>query len=62
MAKEFLTSHKIPFQSYDVSTDREKQKEILEKTGQLGVPVILIDNEVIVGFDKPRISQILGIQ
>lgn len=62
MAKEFLTSHNIPFQSYDVSTDREKQKEILEKTGQLGVPVILIDNEVIVGFDKPRISQILGIQ
>jgi glutaredoxin 3 len=61
LAKEYLTKNNIPFESFDVSTDREKQMEILDKTGQMGVPVILIDEEVVVGFNKPVIDQLLNI-
>ncbi|MCX6703770.1 MAG: glutaredoxin family protein [Candidatus Zambryskibacteria bacterium] len=59
LAKDYLKENNIPFESFDVSTDREKQMEIFDKTGQMGVPVILIDDEVIVGFDKPRIEELL---
>jgi len=61
LAKEYFTKNNIQFTAFDVSTDREKQAEILEKTGQMGVPVILIDDEVVVGFDRPRIDELLGI-
>ncbi|MHB1316668.1 MAG: glutaredoxin family protein [Minisyncoccota bacterium] len=61
LAKTYLTENNIPFESFDVSTDQEKLREILEKTGQMGVPVILIDDEVIVGFDKPKIAELLSI-
>lgn len=61
LAKEYLKENNVPFESFDVSTDREKQMEILDKTGQMGVPVILIDNEVIVGFDKPKIAELLQL-
>ena len=59
--KEFLKANNIAFQEIDVSMDQEAQKEMVEKSGQMGVPVVEIDREVIVGFDKERISQILGI-
>jgi glutaredoxin len=61
MAKEYLTSKNIPFTSFDVSTDKERQKEIVDKTGMFGVPVIFIDEQVILGFDKPKIDQLLGL-
>ena len=61
LAKDYLKANNVPFESFDVSTDREKQAEILEKTGQMGVPVIMIDSDVIVGFDKPRIAQLLAL-
>lgn len=61
LAKEYFKTNNIPFESFDVSTDREKQMEILDKTGQMGVPVILIGDDVIVGFDKPKIDELLGI-
>ena len=61
MAKEYFKENNVPFESFDVSTDREKQTEILEKTGQMGVPVILIDDAVIVGFDKPKIEELLNL-
>jgi glutaredoxin len=61
MAKDFLGAHDIPFTDYNVATDLEKRKEMVEKSGQMGVPVIFIDDEMMVGFDKHTIAKSLGI-
>lgn len=61
MAKEYFDKHNVKYQDYDVSVDLEARNEMVEKSGQMGVPVIIIDEEVIVGFNKPRIDEILEI-
>lgn len=61
MAKEFFATHNVPFTEYNVSTDLEKRKEMIEKSGQMGVPVIYIDDEMTVGFDKPRLTRLLEL-
>ena len=60
--KEFLKERNIEFEEIDVSKDLEVQKEMIEKSGQMGVPVIEIDEEVIVGFDREKISKLLNIK
>ena len=60
-AKQFLSDNNIAFTNYDVSSDQAKADEMVEKSGQMGVPVLDIDGEIIVGFDKDRIKQALGI-
>ena len=62
MAKDFFKENNVPFEDFNVSTDLEKRKEMLEKSGQMGVPVITIDNDLIVGFNKPQILSLLGIK
>ena len=62
IAKDFFTANSVVYTEYDVASDLEKRKEMIEKTSQMGVPVILIGDEVIIGFDKARISSLLGIQ
>jgi len=59
--KNFLKENKIYFEDIDVSQDEKSREEMIEKTGQMGVPVIEIDGEFIVGFDKEKISQLLKI-
>ncbi|MEA3514682.1 MAG: Uxx-star family glutaredoxin-like (seleno)protein [Nanoarchaeota archaeon] len=61
MAKDFLKENNIEFKEYDVSEDTEARNEMLEKSGQMGVPVILIDEEAIIGFNKEAIKNALGI-
>ena len=61
MAKDFFSSQNVPFTDYNVATDLEKRKEMVEKSGQMGVPVIFIDDEMMVGFDKHTIAKSLGI-
>ncbi|MEK7460145.1 MAG: Uxx-star family glutaredoxin-like (seleno)protein [Patescibacteria group bacterium] len=61
MAKEFFAANNVPFTEYNVSTDLEKRKEMVEKSGQMGVPVIYIGDEMTVGFDKPRLTRLLEI-
>lgn len=61
MAKDFFKENNVAFEDFDVATDMEKRQEMLAKSGQMGVPVIDIDNTIIVGFDKPKISSLLGI-
>ena len=61
MAKDFFTANSIPFTEYDVAGNLEKRKEMMEKSGQMGVPVIIIDGEITVGFDKPRIVGLLAL-
>ena len=62
MAKDYFNANKIPFEAFDVLSNLEKRKEMMEKSGQLGVPVITIDNDVVVGFDRPRLAQLLNIK
>ncbi len=61
MAREFFTTHNIPFEDYDVSSDEQKRNEMIERSGQMGVPVIDIDGELIIGFDEERIREKLGV-
>jgi len=61
MAKDFFTANSIVFTDHDVASDLEKRKEMIEKSGQMGVPVIIIDGELTVGFDKQRIEKLLGL-
>jgi len=58
-AKEFFKQNNIPYTEYNVGIDPVKRKEMVEKSGQLGVPVIVVDSEVIVGFDEGRLHDLL---
>lgn len=61
MAKEFFTANNVVFTDIDVASDATKRQEMMEKSGQLGVPVIVIDEDIIVGFNKPKIVELLGL-
>lgn len=61
MAKEFFKAHNIAYTEHNVASDLAKRKEMIEASGQMGVPVIVIGNDLIVGFNKPVISNLLGI-
>lgn len=61
MAKEFFTEHTIQYEEKNVAEDAAARDLMVQKSGQLGVPVIDIDGEIIVGFDKPRLSELLNI-
>lgn len=61
MAKEYFKQHDVKYTEKDASADQNAVREMLQKSGQLGVPVIDIDGEVVVGFDQPRIAQLLKI-
>ena len=61
MTKEFLAEHNIPFEAVDVGQDKAAAKEMVEKSGQMSVPVVDIDGKIIVGFDKKAISEELEI-
>ena len=60
--KKFLEEHNIEFEDIDVSANREMADEMIEKSGQTGVPVIEIDDEIVIGFDRNKISQLLNIK
>ena len=60
-AKEFFKKHNIQFTDYDVSSDTAKRDEMIQKSGQMAVPVIFVDNEMFIGFDEGRLSTLLGI-
>lgn len=61
MAKEYFKQHKVKYTEKDASVDRSVAEEMLQKSGQLGVPVIDIDGEIIVGFDQPRLQAALKL-
>ena len=61
IAKDFFDDKGIKYEEYNVSADLEKRKEMVEKSEQMGVPVIDIDGEITVGFDEEQISKLLGI-
>jgi S1-C subfamily serine protease len=60
MAKKYLSERGIPYIEYDVSRDRQAADEMVNLTGQMGVPVIVIDGQVIIGFDRQKLEQLLA--
>ncbi|MBN3040737.1 MAG: glutaredoxin family protein [Candidatus Omnitrophica bacterium] len=59
--KDFLKQNNISFENFDVSADQDKAQEMINKSGQMGVPVIDINGEIVVGFDKEKIKKLLGL-
>ncbi|MDD3098523.1 MAG: glutaredoxin domain-containing protein [Candidatus Pacebacteria bacterium] len=60
-AKEFISSLELPFEEVDVSVDQQAAQKMVEKSGQMGVPVIEIDDKIVIGFNKPLLEEILGL-
>ncbi len=60
MAKNWMKEKGIKFNEIDVSTDINAAKEMVEKSGQMGVPVIDVDGDITIGFDRPKLETILG--
>jgi len=61
MAKKFLKDNNIEFEDIDVSRDKKAAEEIVMKTGQMGVPVVEIDGEIVIGFDRDKIKKLLNL-
>jgi glutaredoxin-like YruB-family protein len=60
-AKDFFTENNIAFTDHDVASDLERRKEMIEKSGQMGVPVITIGDQFVVGFDEPKLRELLAL-
>lgn len=61
LTKDFLTENNVSYTDYNVSSDLEKRQEMIDKSGQMGVPVIFIGDDMIIGFDKEKIATLAGI-
>jgi len=61
MTKAFFKDNNVQYDEKDVSTDAEARDEMIAKSNQMGVPVIDVDGQFLVGFDKERLSQLLHI-
>lgn len=62
MTKEFFQKNNVVYEEKDVATDAAARDEMIQKSGQMGVPVIEVDGKFIVGFDQPRLKEALDIQ
>ncbi|MFC1965686.1 PDZ domain-containing protein [Chloroflexota bacterium] len=60
MVKEFLSQNGVSYKEYDVSLDQNAARELVNRTGQMGVPVTIIDGQTIIGFDRAKLEQLLS--
>ena len=60
-AKEFFQENKVEYTEHDVASDAEKRQEMIDLTGQMGVPVIKIGEDIIIGFDEPKLKELLKL-
>lgn len=60
-AKKFFADHNVQYEEKDVLTDIPARQEMVDKSGQLGVPVIDIDGQIVVGFNKQKLAELLHI-
>jgi len=61
-AKEFFQEHGVAYEEKDVAKDEEAREHMIHRSGQLGVPVIEVDGEVVVGFDKKKLATLLNVR
>jgi glutaredoxin len=59
-AKDYFKANNIAYTEFNVASDLERRKEMIDKTGQMGVPVIIIGDEAVVGFDQDKIAELLA--
>lgn len=62
MAKSYFAEHKVQYEEKNVMTDIPAQQEMIQKSGQLGVPVVDVDGQIVIGFDKSRLASLLGLK
>jgi len=62
MAKKFFGEKGVKYEEYNVASDMEKRKEMIERTGQMGVPVIMVGDDVIIGFNQAKLEELLGVK
>lgn len=61
MAKEFFKANNVQYTEHDVAADIEQRRTMIEKSGQMGVPVITVGDKLVVGFDEPELRALLGL-
>ncbi len=61
MAKEFFKANGVAYEEFNVASDAARRREMIDKSNQMGVPVITIDDQILVGFDQAKLSALLGI-
>lgn len=61
-AKDFFKKNNIAYTEYDVAADQAKKEEMIEKSGQLGVPVIDVGGDIVVGYDEKVLKELLGVK
>ena len=59
-AKDFFKEKGVEFDEFDVATDAVKRQEMIEKSGQMGVPVIFVGEEMVIGFDESRLEELIA--
>ncbi len=59
--KKFFKAHSVAYEEYNVASDLARRQEMVEKSGQLGVPVIDIGGDIVVGYNERKIAELLGI-
>ncbi len=59
-AKDYLTQKGISYTDINVAADRERAKEMIQKSGQMGVPVIMVEGEIVVGFNQAKLDDLLS--
>ena len=62
MAKDFFKEHNVQYEEHNVMEDLKAREEIVSKSGQMGVPVIDVGGEMIIGFDKERLMELLDVK
>ncbi len=60
-AKDFFAANNVAFIEHDVASDLEKRQEMIDMTNQMGVPVIRIGDDVVIGFDEGKLTELLGL-
>lgn len=61
MTKEFFDEHGVSYTEHDVARDQTQLHEMVEKSGQMGVPVVEIGEDIVIGFNRPVLKGLLGI-
>lgn len=61
LAKAFFQENGVAYEEHDVIADLTARQEMITKSGQMGVPVITVDDDLVVGFDEPRLRSLLGV-
>lgn len=59
-AKEYFKENSVDYTEFDVASDADKRQEMIEMTGQMGVPVIRIGDDVVIGFDEDKVKELLA--